>query len=363
MNRGLVQPSRGAVSALASIWRSTWFRLAAGTLVSLVFLYLAFSDVPLVNIAEALARANYAWVVFAVLAMVLQSWLRSVRWILLFYPLHKGLGIGRMFGIVLVGQMLNIVAPWRLGDLARVYLAGEIGNRSKAQTLATLGTEKIFDTLMMLALFLGIPLFMTLPETLERPREWIMVLSALLFGVAIALIFFGDRLLGLLGQVPLPWFRRLLETHGALALGTLEVFKHWDLHLVLQGLSVVIYLLGVVVNYLVLRALNLQLPPITSFLLLAVLLVGGFVPSSPGKVGVFQYLCIATLGLFSVDKSIGLTYGILLYLVAYGAPIVLGIAVLWWGGVSLTSLRSARDAPKGKPNTTEVNPHAGGQAL
>jgi uncharacterized membrane protein YbhN (UPF0104 family) len=363
MNRGLAQPDRGAISALASIWRSTWFRLTAGTLVSLVFLYLAFRDVPLVDVAEALARANYAWVVVAVLAMVLQSWLRSVRWVLLFYPLHKGLGIGRMFGIVLVSQMLNIVAPWRLGDLARVYLAGEIGNRSKAQTLATLGTEKIFDTLMMLALLLGIPLFMTLPETLERPREWIMVLSAILFGGALALIFFGDWLLGLLGKVPLPGFRSLLDTHGALALGTLEVFKHWDLHLGLQGLSVVIYLLGVVVNYLVLRALNLQLPPITSFLLLAVLLVGGFVPSSPGKLGVFQYLCIATLGLFSVDKSIGLTYGILLYLVAYGAPIVLGIAVLWWGGVSLTSLRAARNEPVSKPSPTDTSPHVGGQPL
>ena len=359
MNRAIESPSRGAVSRLAAIWRSGWFRATVGTLISLVFLYLAFKDVQLQEVAQALAGANYAWVMLAALAMVLQSWLRSARWTLLFYPLHKGLGIRKMFGIVLVSQMLNIIAPWRLGDLLRIYLAGEIANRSKAQTLATLGTEKIFDTLMMLALLLGIPLFITLPEALERPREWIMVLSVILFGVALVLIFLGDWLLGLLGKVPLPWFRRLLETHGALALGTLAVFKRWELHLGLEGLSIVIYLLGVVVNYLVLLALNLQLPPITSFLLLAVLLVGGFVPSSPGKVGVFQYLCIATLALFSVDKSIGLTYGILLYLVAYGVPVLLGIAVLWWGGVSLTGLRAARGETVGNPDADEVRSRAG----
>jgi hypothetical protein len=60
-------------------------------------------------------------------------------------------------------------------------------------------------------------------------------------------------------------------------------------------------------------------------------------------VGVFQYLCILTLGLFSVDKRIGLTYGILLYLIAYGTPVGLGILSLWWGGVNLQRLTSSAE--------------------
>ena len=44
---------------------------------------------------------------------------------------------------------------------------------------------------------------------------------------------------------------------------------------------------------------------------------------------------ILTLGLFGVDKSVGLAYGILLYLVAYGTPVIGGILALWWGGVNL----------------------------
>ena len=326
--------------------KSPWFRVILGTLISAFFLYLALRDVPLLDVAQALGRANYTWVALAMLMMVLQSWLRTVRWIQLFYPLHKGLNLWQMFGIILVAQMLNIVAPWRLGDLARIYLAGEMGKRSKAQTLATLGTEKIFDTTMMLLLLLGIPWFITLPSNLEKPREGFIVLSVVLFVAAFALLFFGDRLLGVLRQIPIPALRRFLDTHGALALGSLDVLKRWDLHLELQALSAVIYFLGVVVNYLTLLALDLQLPPIASFLLLAVLLVGGFVPSSPGKLGVFQYLCIATLALFSVDASIGLAYGILLYVVAYGTPIVLGVLVVWWGGVSLKSIRAAQVEPQ-----------------
>ena len=62
---------------------------------------------------------------------------------------------------------------------------------------------------------------------------------------------------------------------------------------------------------------------------------GPLVPSSPGKVGVFQELCILALALFAVDKSIALTYGILLYLVAYGPPVILGALALWSGGLSV----------------------------
>jgi uncharacterized membrane protein YbhN (UPF0104 family) len=103
-------------------------------------------------------------------------------------------------------------------------------------------------------------------------------------------------------------------------------------------ISAVIYFLGIVVNYLAFLAMDLQLPLISAFLLFAVLQIGGLVPSSPGKLGVFQILCIWTLALFAVDKGIGLTYGILLYLIAYGTPIVLGILSLWWGGVNVRAI-------------------------
>jgi glycosyltransferase 2 family protein len=330
--------------AKTPFWKTTWFRVTIGTLVSVFFLYLALRDVPLDAVVQALAQANYVWIALAILVKILQSWLKTTRWIQLFYPLQKGLSQWRMFGVILIADMLNIVTPWRLGDLARIYLAGEMENRSKAQTLATLGTEKVFDTTMMLALILGIPFFITLPTSLEKPREGFIVLSIVFFGGALVLMLVGDRLLVLMRRIPIPALERFLDTHGALALGSLGVLKRWDLHLGLQALSVVIYFMGVVINYLTLLALNLQLPLITSFLLLVVLLIGGFVPSAPGKVGVFQYLCIATLSLFAVDQTIGLAYGILLYVVAYGTPLILGVLFLWWGGISLKSIRAAQAA-------------------
>ncbi len=324
-------------------WKTTWFRITLGTLISLIFLALAFKDVPLSEVAQAFTRVNYVWILIAMIGMLLQSWLRALRWITLYHPLQRGLRVWRMFGIVLISQMLNIVVPWRVGELARIYLMGEIEKRSKAQTLATLGVEKIFDTLMLFLLLLIIPPFMTLPAWLERPREGIVSLTIVLFVTAFGVMLTRNVVVRLLEHVRIPWSARSLGELAHLALASLDVLKRMDLHLWLQFLSIAIWLIGVAVNYLVFLAMDLPLPWISAFLLMAVLMVGGIVPSSPGKLGVFQYLCILTLGLFNVDKSIGLTYGIWLYLVAYGTPILGGIVALWWEGVNVQRL-TAGDA-------------------
>jgi len=316
-------------------WKSNWFRVAVGTLISIVFLILALKDVPLNDVQQAFARVNYAWVLLAILASFTQSWLRTVRWIQLYYPQQRGLRLFQMTGIVLVSQMLNIVVPWRVGELARIYLAGEIEKRSKTQTLATLGVEKFFDTLMMLVLLLILPPFMTLPTWLEGPREGIIVLTVALFATAFVLLLSEEWLVRWLDKLPLPWAKPFISQNVRLALTSLDVLKRWDLHLRLQALSIAISSIGVLINYLVFMALGLALPLIAAVLVFVVLQFGGLVPSSPGKVGVFQLLCILALSLFAVDKGAGLSYGILLYLVAYGTPVILGILFLWWGGVNL----------------------------
>ncbi len=319
-------------------WQTPWLRLAVGTLISIIFLYLALKDVPLGDVAQTLAHANYGWVTVAVAITLLGSWLRALRWMRLYYPLDKGLRVLQMWGISLIGQMLNILFPWRAGEIARILLAGEIEKRSKTQTLATLGVEKFFDTLMLFAILLGIPLFMTLPTWLEEPRVALIATSLVLFTLAIVMVFSRGWLLELLEKISTRWHLQSLHSRVQLALTSLDVLKQWNVHLELQVLSVLVWFLGAMTNYFALLALDLPLLP-AAFLLLAVLQVGGLVPSAPGRLGVFQALCILTLSIFSIDKSVSLSYGILLYLVAFGPPTVLGVLFLWWDGIHLRRIQ------------------------
>ncbi len=93
-------------------------------------------------------------------------------------------------------------------------------------------------------------------------------------------------------------------------------------------MTVVIGFLSVSTAYLVFLALDMPPSWVQGLLLWVVLQAGAAVPSTPGKIGVFQVLCRWTLGLFGVSAALGLAYGILLYLVAPLLLMILGALAL-----------------------------------
>ena len=59
---------------------------------------------------------------------------------------------------MLIGQLLNIGVPARVGDVARVYLIGEAGGFSKTRAATSLIVEKFFDLSTFLVMLLLISL-------------------------------------------------------------------------------------------------------------------------------------------------------------------------------------------------------------
>jgi len=64
-------------------------------------------------------------------------------------------------------------------------------------------------------------------------------------------------------------------------------------------------------------------------LLMIALQVGISLPSMPASIGIFEYICILTLGFFGIEESIGLSFGVLLHVIAF-LPIIIGGLVSFW---------------------------------
>ena len=78
-----------------------------------------------------------------------------------------------------------------------------------------------------------------------------------------------------------------------------------------------------------------------SLLLLVVLQIGTSVPSSPGRIGVFQYLVILTLSIFAVDRNLALGYSVILYLAVYAPMLIIGCYCLWREKITWQKLERA----------------------
>ncbi|MBM4467178.1 MAG: flippase-like domain-containing protein [Chloroflexi bacterium] len=341
-------PAKGALSLWQranGLWQQANIRglqVALGTGVSLISLWLAFRDVPLSQVAAAFSQADYRFVALALALVLVSPLARAVRWRLLYHPDQQGLSCLILAEVLLISQMLNIVVPARLGEVARIYFMGK--THSRARTLGTIAVEKWLDILMLLLLALLVPIFVSLPPWFRDSRLSLAVLATAFLGAALALYYSKDRLLTLVESasrfLPQGWRARIHRAAG-LALGSLDVLRSPWVGLKLQGWSLLIWILSILVNYTVFLALGLPLPFAAALFLVVVLQVGVAVPSIPGKLGVFHYLCTLALGIFGLEKGAALGYAVLLYFVVFGPPALLGALFLWWESVRRRQVRPA----------------------
>ena len=318
--------------------------MALGSGLSLVFLWLAFRDVPLSQVFAAFAHTDYRFVALALGLVLVSPLARAARWRLLYHPDQKGLSHLRLAEVLLIGQMLNIVVPARAGEVARIFFMGRLQGRSRARTLGTIAVEKWLDIVMLLLLLLLVPAFISLPPWFRDSRGALAAFAIAFFAAALLISYGKDWLLTLVKQLSRflseNW-RERVHRAADLALGSLDVLWSPWVGLQLQGWSLIIWSLSILVNYVVFLALDLSLPFAVALFLLAVLQVGVAVPSAPGKLGIFHYLCALALAPFGVDKSVALSYSVLLYLAVFGPPLLLGAFFIWWESVRRREVKPA----------------------
>ena len=95
-----------------------------------------------------------------------------------------------------------------------------------------------------------------------------------------------------------------------------------------MALSLAAWALWATAALLVARSLDLHLSLADALFVTAVLNLGSAVPSSPGYVGTYEWLGVASLGLVGIDKEPALAFTILLHATWYVPTTVVGAVAL-----------------------------------
>lgn len=315
-----------------------------GSLISLVCLFLALRRVAWEEVISALQATDYRLIA---LAMIMQTGAISstaLRWRGLFYPQQK-LRAEKFILIAFIGELVNNLLPARVGSLVRIYLIGQVERVSRAFALGTIVAEKATDGIMLAALCLFLVPTIALPA-------WVWH-TGLLGGGALVLIVVALAIpasvrrviLGIVGQlaaaVPL-----IARWHGPEAVGLgldgLRSLFSREAAPQIWGWSAIMWGLGGLINFVVLRAIGLSAGLVIALALLVILQVGTKVPSLPAGIGVFEYLCILALSFFGFDKGQALVFGVLLHFVVVVPPSVIGAIALWHESLHLATPQPGR---------------------
>ena len=344
-----------------------WLGLGVSVLLLLVLVY----QVDLAEMREALADANYLYVIPAIGLYFIAVYFRAVRWRYLLSPLRL-IPTTRLYPVVVIGYMANNLLPVRLGELVRSYYLARREPVNASSALATVAVERVYDgmTLLAWAAVAGPALLLLgqFDEASDTSRTtWIVVAAAtaVIFIVALVMLTVlssldkDHRFFELCTRIVPTRFRpKAQELVRTFAQG-LSILNSPRKHLGLFLLSLPVWGLEASMYFLIAYSFGIDdhFGSVGVLVLVVVLLtatsnLATSVPSSIGGIGPFEVVAQQTLIALGVGGSLGAAYAGFLHLVALWLPVNLaGLILLWKGSLSLGELtgRPQAGAPAREP--------------
>jgi len=274
--------------------------------------------------------ARLSWLIPAVLIGQSSLFLRSLRWRILLRA-EKDVSPLTVFWATMAGYLGNNFLPARAGEVIRSVALGRRAGMNKTWVFATAVTERLLDAVALVLLSL---------------------VAVLLLGHSSAWLFRAWRIAGLIAIAGVVIFVFLLRSEGlvrrlverlpgpaGVRLRLLDVLANFLSGLRalgrpsraagFAGLTVIIWFMDAFGSMVGARAFGLELTLPAALVLLAGLGLSSAVPSTPGYVGVYQFVAVTVLVPLGYARSGALAYITVSQGIGYVAFTVWGLLGLW----------------------------------
>jgi uncharacterized protein (TIRG00374 family) len=276
--------------------------------------------------------------------------LRAFRWRILLSAEHP-VGIPAAFWATAAGYFGNNFLPARAGELVRTIMISSRSPLSKTYVLTTAFAERAADAIALVVIT-GIVLILLpgkSPWLADASRGFAAIGLIGIFGIALL-----PRLEGLATKLI-----RAIPVSANLQDKTIHLFEHslrglrafhdWKRLTAFIALTVVIWCVDATSTVLGGNALGLDISYPIAFLLIAALGLSSAVPSTPGYVGVWQFVAITVLRPFGISQTNAIAYIFLFQGINY---LMVGI----WGSIGFLQYRRiSRSAESGSPEVPVVS--------
>lgn len=312
-------------------------RFSIGILITLVCGALLVRLIDWTTTEQALETANLKYIAFAVTCLVLSLIAKTVRWRLLL-PKNSSVTTPRLYRILHISFLLNNVLPARLGDVARVAMTTRQPGVRFGHVLSSMLTERVTDSVTLIAGFVLVSPFLPIPDEYRVWLHWAWFVLGGLFGLAVVGTLLRHPLARLGSQLRLARFipggERMRDEASSFREGFRQLFSRE--HVVrIWGWSWMAWVGAFAINYMLMRALDIDAPITVAVLLTCTTNLAMLIPSSPGYLGVFHAAATLSLLPFDVGPSRALSFAILAHLVNVVPVSLIGAAFLVAGHESV----------------------------
>lgn len=318
--------------------RQFWIGMGISTL-CLIAIFIFIDPVEFI---DAFRHANYFYLALSGFGILLFMIMRTFRWR---YMLDHQISYGQVFHVQNIGYMLNMYLPFRLGDIARAVLMGNVPPITIAQSISTMVVERLLDVMFFVAL---LPFTLASVPSLPDQMRQAALGSGILAVIAILILIVAANQLPLclrmvtyvLDRIPpldtAKWVRRV---EGMLQ--GLRSFTRLKDGIILVVLSILVWLPVIFAYHVAMTAVGLVPTVSLAAFVMCAAALSIAAPSSPGGVGVFQAGVIAALALVGQPEEPSAAFAFAYHGMNYLSMTILGLISLASTGSTISNVIQA----------------------
>lgn len=319
------------------------FQFWLGMAISIACLLAIFLFIDPRQILEAIQHAHFGYAALSAVGIIAFLVLRAVRWR---FMLLNQVSYGRVFHVQNIGYLLTYILPFRLGDVGRAVLIGNVPPVTLAQGISTMVVERVLDLLFIVLL---LPITLANVQAVApaiRDAARISTILALIAIVALVLAAnYRDVTLRIFRRVinRLPFLNgeRWARHFDQLLLGLESLTRLRD-GLFLAFLSIVVWMPIVFAYQVGMRAVGLQPTLMMAALVVCVAALSITAPSSPGQVGVFHAgVTFALVQILGQPQAASASFAFLYHALNFAVVIVWGLLGVYSIGSTLSNVIEA----------------------
>jgi hypothetical protein len=343
---------------------------ALGIVLSVALLAWTLRDVKPHEVWEVLRASRLSLLVLAAGIATMTFPLRARRWKVILEPVDPDVPFAPLWRSTTVGMMVNNVIPARVGELARAFsLSRERPRIPLPASVASIGVDRVFDTVVLFGLMFGAMLAPDFPGARAIGGRTISSLAATATVGIVALV----GMLYALALYP-AWFAAIAERVAGVVSASLARKGHGAVLAFAEGLSVLRsprrfalvlwwtllhWLCNALAFWIGFRAVGIELSYAAALFVQGVIAVGVAVPAAPGFFGVFEAAALVGLhDVYGVPERLAVSWAIGYHILSFIPITLIGAFHASRLGFSLAQLDAARSEDAA---TSAERPHTAGR--
>lgn len=315
-----------------------------------LLLYFSLRGINWPQVWQVLSRADLWLVGAALLLSSVALFLRAYRWrILLLSQGH--VDIRSAFWATAAGYFGNNFLPARAGEVVRTMMVSSSTGLSRMFVLTTALTERLADAITLV--LISSIVLLTLPVKPGWFDHAARPFAIIGFAGALAILVI-PKLEGVLHKLilrlPIPHSisDKVVKILEQIHIG-LRTFHDWKRLSGFVSLTMVIWLLDSLGTLVGMHALGLKTTIPVALLLITGLGLGSALPSTPGYVGIYQFVAVSVLTPFGFSKTNAVAYILLFQALQY-------VMITFWGLIAIA--RSRKISFKTTPVQQNASPES-----